>query len=137
MKYLLLFFCLTVNSQIDFRLIKGLPVARLELNGKEGNFIIDTGAEYSMIDMSVRKKYKFRIWEDKYKGRGIGGGVVKIFYTNIKQLKHKESVIKIKFKSADLSNIRSQLSVIGVIGSDWLSKNVVIDFKNKVLWLRK
>ena len=40
----------------------------------------------------------------------------------------------IRFKSADMKNIRHKLGIVGIIGSDYLLQhNMIIDYKNKVL----
>ena len=139
MRYIFVFlFCCVANAQIEFKTFKGLPVVPLELNGKVGLFLIDTGSVYSIIDMNIRRRYGFKVWKDNRTANGIGGSVIKIYNSNIKQVIYKDKIINITFKSADLSDLKRQLHVIGIIGSDWINKNdIVIDFKNKVLWQRR
>ena len=131
MQNIFIFFIVcNLNAQIEFKKVNGLPVVRLEINDKEGLFLIDTGAAYSLLDMNIRRKYKFRIWKGNDKARGVGGGVVKIYRTNVKAIKSKYGYLKVNFRSVDLGIIKSRYGVIGVLGSDFfIWNNMVIDFK--------
>jgi len=123
-----------VPDSMDFVVSGGLPMVKCELNGKVGYFLIDTGANISVIDEGVTSKYNVFIYSFLDMTVDGIGGKNPLYYTNNTELIYKGQVIRINFKSTDLSNLTNHLGFIGIIGSDFLIQNkMIIDYKNKVI----
>jgi len=122
------------KGSLPFTTYKRVPIVQVLLNGKVANFLIDTGASTSLLDITVAKKYGFayNVIEDEHV-YGIGGQ---------SHLYHVEGVhifccgnnVEVYFKGSDLSAIRKQLNVVGIIGADHLNRrDLIIDFKHDVI----
>lgn len=146
MNKFILLFVLVISStivkaqyEIPFRTNRGLPIVKLELNGKQAYFIVDTGASMSLLDKSVKKFYRFttrNVNDDSSINSILGiGGRQELEYADNVLLTIKGKKIEcINFKSIKLSNLRRSLNVVGIIGSDFLLEHgYTIDFKEKML----
>lgn len=140
MKFVIIFLiCVSTYSQnnIRFHTGRGVPICLMYINGKLGEFIIDTGASDNYIDKTVKKKYKFLTPRYNKEVIGLAGDIDMYLATNIVTV-HNDTIVDISFKSMDMRNIRNNKGVIGVIGSKWLQENrYIIDYKRKMLWLKK
>jgi len=117
----------------------GLPTINVEINGKPAKLLIDTGADSSILDYTADTIYGFRY--DKNVpitiGKGLGG-ISLIYGVEDVVLVHKTDTLNVKFKSTDLSLIRLNSGIIGIIGSDFLYRNnYIIDYKNRNIYIRK
>ena len=123
-----------IPNSIKFSTTNTLPLINIEINGINGKLLVDTGANISMIDYHVAKKYGFNIINmDDMEVTGVGG-VRKVYHTMGIKTYYNGDPMYVRFKSADMKNIRLQLGIVGIIGSDYLLQhNMVIDYKNKVL----
>lgn len=112
-----------------FSVTNGVPIIKTTVNGKGAKFIVDTGAEISIIDSSLRKHYGFRIKEsDSTPGVGLGGESSILGVSNC-VLKYNDTIMPVRFKTADLTLLRWSIGVVGVIGSDYLKNNkLIIDY---------
>lgn len=115
-----------------------------KINGVKGNFIVDTGASNTCIDINLIDKFNLTSEESETKAAGAGA-------TNMDTQVSKKNTIKIgKWKSKknnlvifDLSHVNEALTthgskpVHGIIGADILQKGkAVIDYKTKLLFLK-
>jgi len=123
-----------IPDSIDFVISGGLPMIKCELNGKVGYFLIDTGANISIIDEGVTNKYNVTIYSFLDLTVDGIGGENPLYQTNNTKLTYKGQVMRVNFKSTDLSNLTNHLGFVGIIGSDFLIQNkIIIDYKNKVI----
>jgi len=117
---------------------KGLYFVRLTLNGYIGNFLLDTGATISIIDINQSKNYKFKYHTTNSELSGIGGSLIKYRITNT-MVSDRDYILNIKFSGIDLKPVISDLRkrnmhVIGIIGGDYLTHcSAVINYKEKTL----
>lgn len=119
------------------------PITNIPVNGEEKYFIIDTGANMSLIDETYYLKHKNDFQFIKYIDltvHGVSGGKdVQASYI-IGEL--GDSVkIQHQFMTSDLrgviSNIKSACGheIIGIIGSDYLIRyDFSVDFKNRAIY---
>ncbi len=127
------------QNEIPFLTNKGLPIVKLELNGKHAYFVIDTGASISMLDNSIKKHYGFytrNVYRSSSKSSvlGLGGRQELEQARNVLITIKGEKIECINFKSTNLSNLRRSLNIVGIIGSDFLiEQGYTIDFEKKVL----
>lgn len=114
----------------------GLIISEFEIDGEKHKFLIDTGAQNSVIDKKIAKNINEKI---KSQFCGIDGEYVDnevadvIFKINNKECKELVNVANLKKL---INNIKheSGVEIAGIIGCDFLSKfNFTIDFKNKKL----
>ena len=116
-----------------------------QINGKEGLFILDTGASNSCVGFDEISKFNLTTEESDHKAAGAGT-------TEIDTQISKKNTIKIggfKLKKVnlvllDLSHINNALKkqkakeINGIIGADILEKGkAVIDYDKKKLYLLK
>jgi predicted aspartyl protease len=70
----------TINAvfQVPVTLVRGHPVAPVQLNGKTLGFTVDSGASYSSIDQAAAKMLKLpvRMTQDNVAMTGVGGMTV-------------------------------------------------------------
>jgi len=121
-------------NTMNFTIRKGLPMLRVNINGLNGFLLVDTGASTSILDSSVVNIYKFKVYRFiDMEVSGIGGAIG-MYYTADVDLKYNDESMNVNFKSSNLRNVRNNLGVIGILGSDYLIKNeIIVDYKNKVL----
>jgi len=116
----------------------------VKINGIKGDFIIDTGASNTCIDINLIDMFNLISEESETKAVGAGA-------TDMDTQVSKKNTLKIgKWKSKknslvlfDLSHVNKALTdhgskpVHGIIGADILQKgNAVIDYKTKALFLK-
>lgn len=117
-----------------------IPVIKTYLDSTEVSFILDTGANNSLIDSDWYSKHQelftfSRTVEIQY--HGINGS------TEIEEVDvvvGKLAIGNVTFMESNLSAIKEQLhaqgyDVIGIIGSDFFERNMtVIDYGNRALY---
>jgi len=116
-----------------------------ELNGVKGQFILDTGASNSCVGVDMIDYFKLEAQESDTKAAGAGA-------TDMETQQSENNILKIgKWKTKkfdlvlfDLTHVNAALEqhearkVHGIIGADVLEKGkAIIDYSNKVLYLRK
>ena len=123
-----------IPNSIKFSTTKVLPLINVEINGVKAKLLIDTGANLSMIDYHVAEKYGFKVINiQDMEVTGVGG-VRKVYHTMGVETYYNGEPMYVRFKSADMKNIRFQLGIVGIVGSDYLLQHeMIIDYKNKVL----
>ena len=111
------------------------------LNGKKAKFLVDTGANISVLDINQANKYGFT-----YKGInqtvvGIGGHSNRYRIYNANLYAKSGQRILISFGGSDMGIVfnamaEDGLHVVGIIGSDFLmNADAVIDYNTKTLQL--
>ncbi len=117
----------------------------VRINDIKGNFIVDTGASNTCVDMNLIDHFNLTYEESETKAAGAGA-------TDMETKISKNNIIKIgKWKSKknnivifDLSHVNEALSnhgsepVHGIIGADILNKGkAIIDYKSGNIFLKK
>ncbi|MDA9002371.1 retroviral-like aspartic protease family protein [Flavobacteriaceae bacterium] len=115
-----------------------------KINGVRGDFVLDTGASSTFVDLNLESKFKLKSETSLIKASGAGPN-------KLTTLISKDNSIKIggwnckTFKIAliDLSNVNDAFesveapAVDGIIGADILKNgNAVIDYEKKYLYLK-
>jgi len=143
-------------SLVSYLLKKGYQKKKLKLtktshfktsakiNGVKGDFIVDTGASNTCIDINLIEKFNLISEESDTKAAGAGA-------TDMATQISKKNTVKVgNWKSKknnlvifDLSHVNEALTnhgskpVHGIIGADVLQKGkAVIDYKTKSLFLK-
>jgi len=142
-KYLILLSLLVLLSckritpkTIPFQTITGMPIIEIDVNGKRGRLLIDTGAGMSLIDSTASQAYGYKLFKNMFvdmKIEGIGGTKNAYLVNNI-ELSHNGTKINVYFESSDLRFLYLRHGVIGIIGSDFLiQNNIIIDYQNNII----
>ena len=118
----------------DFR---RLPIVKGTLNGQKANFILDTGATISVIDLNQLSKYKVRNggpMDDVV--IGYGGTVSSKVYLNNVEVKLGDLVLSSEFQGQDIGQLlgvieeQTGTKLVGIIGNNNISKSkLTLDFK--------
>jgi len=116
-----------------------------QLNGVNGNFILDTGAGATVIDKKNKEKFKMHTKNTDEKATGAGGSNIQIQVSENNQLKiGKLELFKQNLILMNLDHVNNAFESMGlekadgVIGADILTKNkAVIDYSNLILYVKK
>lgn len=115
-------------------------------DGRNGNWVIDTGASKTVFDKSLNELYeKLEGETDEIHTAGIGDEPQQISLAVLKFVQiGKLSIENLNVALLDLSHINklysksTDMEICGLIGSDFLMKyKAVIDYKKRVLFLNK
>lgn len=143
MTLLILFIAITscignnnLNNMVDFTYAGNLPIVGDTINNEVVHFVIDSGANLSVIDSEYyeRNKHNFRyVSEQDLKLWGIGG-IVKTKKSVTVRI--KTSIGWCTFRETDLKQVINKLNlggynVVGIIGSDFLREGYVINYKTQ------
>ena len=131
----LIFLTCTNKDGIPFKMVGNLPVIEAELNGINGKFLLDSGAEISILDLNSMYIYGYSIDETKPKTfvTGIGGSKPTFTLKNV-ELSLDGVPIGFIFKGLDIRTLRRSYGIVGIIGSDYMNKhNLMIDYEAKTL----
>lgn len=135
---ILLISCSTNKSQEDFINVDcNIPIIECVLGNDTVNMIIDTGAEYSLINTKYYQNNKdnFRLINQiETQFSGIGG-----INTQVSSIiSSYTSLGYTTFIEQDLSAVVESLpqyNIVGLIGSDFLrSHNFIIDYKTRKIY---
>lgn len=116
-----------------------------KINGVEGNFILDTGASNSCVDITFEEHFKLKTQKSKTKVAGAGavGMPSKISEYNILKIGRWEAY-QFTVVVFDLTHVNMALTeakvkpVHGIIGADVLLEGkAIIDYENRNLFLKK
>jgi hypothetical protein len=128
------------RSRIRHFLIKS------RLNGKNGKFILDTGASHTVVDEKAASKFGMKFVQKKSsKAAGLGTSELSVRLSKGNKLSLDSFLIEnLKISVMDLSHVNRALSrfgagkVEGVIGADILKKyKAIIDYNEEALYLLK
>ena len=142
-----LLFCSNINAQNTFLPLKGnivsvelldskVPIVEGKLNGKKTYFLIDTGSTISVLDVSKRKDYGFRIFRYITKKlHGFGGSSLDLWLLYDVDLLIGEKIITTKYAGTHLQELRRQINIktgyeiSGILGSDAIRDfGIIVDF---------
>jgi hypothetical protein len=130
--------------------LKKMPSGHLhlfgQLNGVDGNFILDTGAGGTVIE--VKNKAKFHLQSEKSDDQcatGVGGTVMQMQTSDNNNLKIAELELnELRLRLMNLDHVNNAFEsaglekIDGVIGADILTnKKAIIDYSNLILYLKK
>lgn len=113
----------------------------VKLNDRTANFLIDTGAAASLLDINQAKDYNFKFYIMPNATFAGSGGLSNRFRVTNYKLNHDSTKLNVYPYGADLKYVVESFSdkgiqVVGVIGSDFLkSHDAIIDYKNNTLIL--
>lgn len=116
-----------------------------KVNGKNGRFILDTGASHTVIDEASAEKFSLKISGKTAKDAGgLGTDALKTRKSTGNELNIKGFILsKAVFAVIDLAYVNSALQkngsekIDGVIGADILKKHkALIDYSEKALYLK-
>jgi len=141
---LFLFFCsIAVMAQDSIKMLGAdQPIIVGEINGKKAYFLIDTGADVTMLNSTESKKYKYenKLWVGKnYKLSGLNSEHQgEVYVAKNVELIVGGRKIKGSYKSIDLTYIArsiagdSSIKIAGIIGSDVMRRHdFVINYKTR------
>ncbi len=119
-------------------------VAQLNINKKNGLFLIDTGASNSCISLDKEGYFSIKRTQDELEISGAGSEKLKAKPSTSSTIEYKETfLLKLKFFLLEMNAINSSLSeqgsttIDGIIGADFLKRtNAIIDYKSKNLFLK-
>lgn len=117
-----------------------LPIITFQVGGKKLNFLLDTGANYCIIDSNLIDTIEHTKLDLEGTVYGVGGAEVEVDYASI-DLKYKGVVYADMFQVLDLSNTFDMLkkekgvNLHGVLGNSFFQKyKYVIDFDELVAY---
>lgn len=120
-----------------------LPVVTFTCKGKPVNFILDTGANNSVIHESIAKKLKLEPNGKKAKITGMNSSLDNVDIADI-ELVHNNRKYKDNVQIVDLGAVLKQIkrttgvTAHGIIGSGFFANNkYVLDFKDMIAYSRK
>jgi hypothetical protein len=114
---------------------------KIIINGVEGNFLIDSGASNSCIDITSDERFKLEKYKKSYSASGAGNGKFDVSKSKKAQISHLgKNIVKLNFLLIDMESINKALnesdniSVDGILGADFLiKKNALISYKTMTL----
>lgn len=134
------------NYKISFREsmdLTELPIITFYNNGKKYNFLLDSGANNSVIDASTLNGMSYEIAKELGTLYGMEGNKSKVLYANI-TLKYKDNDYEDKFQVVDMSaafgNIKAEsgVNLSGILGTNFFTKyQYVLDFEEMIAYFRK
>lgn len=120
-------------NEMRFHSVNNLPVVTVDINGKSGRLLVDTGASVSIIHAKEAGRYGFSTGKAKDPIFGIGGGSDALTAYNVR-VSYRDSIINTDFIALDIADVKRNVGVVGILGSDWLNRNkITIDYKTKTL----
>lgn len=131
-------------KKIQFKLLKTQHLlVKVKVNGLAGNFILDTGASNTCIDLESIEKYRLEATDyTSLAASATSNMQAKISKGNYLQIGSWKQLPS-TFILFDLSHVNEALSqqkikpIDGIIGADVLLKgNAIIDYANQCLYLQ-
>ena len=120
-----------------------LPIVTFYNNGNKLNFLLDTGANTSVINHSALSSTSYKKEEGTGTLFGMEGNKIEVCYVTI-PLEYKDKVYEDHFQVVDMSQsfnqIKSESGVTlhGVLGSMFFQKyQYVLDFKSLIAYSKK
>lgn len=118
-----------------------LPVVTFTNNKKSFNFLVDTGASYSVIDSRVLKKVKHTETKNIGSAYGVEGNIVPVKYAaiklNYKQKEFTDEFQVMKVEAFDNIKKSDKIEIVGILGSSFLEKyGFVVDFNSLIIYTK-
>lgn len=106
----------------------GIPVITLTNNGKQFNFLVDTGANYCIINEPHLKEFEYKELKGEGTIFGMEGNVQKTNFVQASLYYEKDEFVA-SFQVLDISgaldriNKQHGITVHGILGSEFLEEN--------------
>lgn len=121
-----------------------LPIITLENNSKKFNFLVDTGANLSLLNLVYMEEFEYEELNAKGTIFGMEGNVQSVTYVRVILHRREDSFLN-TFQVVDLStafgkvNEEYGIEVHGILGNDFLIKyNCIINYpKSSIRYGRK
>ena len=115
-----------------------------KINGVRGDFVLDTGASSTFVDLNLERKFKLKSETSLIKASGAGPNMLTTLVSKNNSIKIGGWSCKTyKLVLIDLSNVNDVFeslkasAVDGIIGADILKTgNAIIDYEKKYLYLK-
>lgn len=130
---------MSIKESMD---LVNLPVVTFENNGNKYNFIVDTGANDSIINESCEN-----IVVTPQKTKNVVQGIIgdnKKCHTVTIEFSYKNVTFKTMFNVVDLKELFDTIkkdygvTIHGILGTNFLDKyNYIIDFKDYIIYRKK
>ena len=129
--------------------MKKIPSGHLhlfgQLNGVDGNFILDTGAGATVIEEKNKEKFHMQTEKSDEQATGAGGTGMQMQTSDNNNLKIEELELnELNLMLMNLDHVNNAFEsmglekIDGVIGADLLTNNkAIIDYSNLILYLKK
>lgn len=118
----------------------------VSINGIDTNFIVDTGAARTVIDLAFARKLGLELQDTDIFGGGLGSSKMMLYRVKATKLLISELPLLIpEVYAIDMRNVRRLLAdrgvtkpANGVIGADILMHHqAIIDYPHQLLYLKK
>lgn len=117
-----------------------LPLIKMNVNGYETYFLVDSGSSATVLDINRRKKLGFETYELTGSQRVLStGGGSKFRYVRKAELQLGSVKIKNRITALDITTIvgyikrKTSYRISGILGTDTMKKyNIIIDYGNEV-----
>ena len=114
---------------------------KMIINGIEGNFLIDSGASNSCVNIDRVRNFKLEKYKKSYSASGAGNEKFDVSKSKKAQISHQgKNIVKLNFLLIDMTSINKALnesdniSVDGILGADFLiKKNASINYNTMTL----
>lgn len=123
--------------------LTGIPIVTFFVGEKKLNFILDTGANYSVINSSILSKISYSNTNLETNVSGMEGNSQKVGFVNI-TLTYKDKAFKEDFQVIDMDAAFNRLkqedgvNVCGILGSEFFKAHrYVLDFKSMIAYIKK
>lgn len=119
-----------------------LPIVSLTNNGQSFNFLIDTGATFSVIDSNALDKLAYTKVETTGNAYGVDGNIIPVEYARI-ELNHKKTKFVDEFQIMRVDafdNIKEsdKIEIVGILGSTFLKRyDFTINYKDLIISANK
>ena len=140
---LIITFSLQATAQkvftVKFHNLKRKPIIEAQVNGKKAYFLIDTGADISILNTDDAKKYGFknlRMMGPDQVLTGLGSSTEEFWRASKANVKVGGHIIYARFYSVDIQNVidslfeNTNIRILGILGSDVLMNySMKIDYQ--------
>lgn len=118
------------------------PIVELNLNGKKAYFILDTGADISVLHSAVAERFGYQTVKNyaRYTAVGLSNQQNDMLRVKNAQVTLEEGAVQAKFYATDMQHIvsavreRTNFEIVGIIGSDIMRDyGFVIDYKTRTV----
>ena len=115
------------------------------LNGVDANFLVDTGAAGTVIDIDLANKHELFLNETDFKGGGVGTSELTVFQLEVSELRMGDfSLENVTIHAIDFTHIKESLLMKGetqlpdgILGADILIPHkAIIDCGSGYLYLK-
>jgi hypothetical protein len=111
------------------------PIVQMTLNGKKIWALLDTGSEYTILNINSQKRYDFdsyKLYADEYKFQGLGTQLMHMYTIRNAEIKFNEVKLLGNILAYDLSNIvesikgRTGKTITAIIGTKMMKHHKFI-----------